>query len=249
VVILRRDPQEFCNTFKIFGLIVLIKQNNSIMTTLKILTMVTMLSFGITSCNAKSSETETKITKLMTPLSDSSTVKTLTITKVKKPWYAWRGIVVGKMKESIPEYQAIKGLNQKFYSFTENRKRFGGLYFWETEQDANNWFNQAWFDRIEKKYGEKGVVEYYKIQQIKTIATVNSDAKNLYATITHTKEDTFFVDSSAKGLIKILALTDDKNQTCYLTIWQNKEQAKTYFRKKNVTNEFFDVPLFIVNKK
>jgi hypothetical protein len=44
-------------------------------------------------------------------------------------------------------------------------------------------------------------------------------------------------------------LTDDKNQTCYLSIWQNKEQAETYFQKKNVTNEFFDVPLFIANKK
>jgi heme-degrading monooxygenase HmoA len=173
----------------------------------------------------------------------------ITWTRIRKPWYAPNFFVKSKMNDSIPEYKAISGLVWKSYSIEKESGKFGGIYLWDSETSAITWFNQAWFDRIEKKYGEKGVVEYYKIQQIKTIATVNSDAKNLYATITHTKEDTFFVDSSAKGLIKILALTDDKNQTCYLTIWQNKEQAKTYFRKKNVTNEFFDVPLFIVNKK
>ncbi|AEI51985.1 hypothetical protein [Runella slithyformis] len=210
--------------------------------------MATMLLFGFTSCNAQTSETDKNFAKLGKPVSDSSTTQTLTITKVRKPWYAWRSLVVHKMKESIPEYQAIEGLNQKFYSFTENRKMFGGLYFWETEQDANKWFNKAWFDRIEKKYAEKGIVMYFGVQSVKSFATVNPNAKDLYAAITYKKEDTFFIDNSAVGLIKLLTLTDDKKQTCYLTIWQNKEQAETYFQKKNVTNEFFDVPFFIVNK-
>jgi|694.fasta_scaffold64756_1 hypothetical protein len=225
------------------------KKINPIMTTLKILKMATMLSFGLTSCNAKSPETETKLTKLTTTVSESSTTQILTITKVKKPWYAWRSLVVGKMEKTIPEYQAIKGLNQKFYSFTENHKKFGGLYFWETQQDADNWFNQAWFERTEKKYGEKGIVEYYKVQNVKTIATGNSNEKDLYATITHLKEATFSVDVSADGLLKILTLADDKNQTCYLTLWQNQKKALNYFATKNLTNEFFDVPFFIVNKK
>jgi heme-degrading monooxygenase HmoA len=219
------------------------------MTTLKILTMATMLSFGFTSCNAKSSETATNFTKLENPVLDSSTTQILTITKVKKPWYAWRGLVVGKMEKSIPEYQSIKGLNQKFYSFTENHKLFGGIYFWQTQEDALAWFNQAWYDRTEKKYGTKGIVTYYKVQSIKTIATVNINTKDLYATITYQKEDTFLIKNSAEGLLKVLTLTDDKNQSCYLTLWQSQKKASDYFKLKNVTNEFFDVPLFIVNEK
>lgn len=219
------------------------------MTTLKILTMATMLPFGFTSCNAKSSETATNFTKLENPELDSSTTQILTITKVKKPWYAWRGLVAGKMEKSIPEYQAIKGLNQKFYSFTENHKLFGGIYFWQKQEDALAWFNKAWYDRTEKKYGTKGIVTYYKVQSIKTIATVYINTKDLYATITYQKEDTFLIENSAEGLLKIFTLTDDKNQSCYLTLWQNKKKASDYFKLKNVTNEFFDVPLFIVNEK
>jgi hypothetical protein len=219
------------------------------MTTLKFLTMATILSFGFTSCNAQSPETATSFTKLEKPASDSSTTQTLTITKVKKPWYAWRGLVIGKMEKSIPEYQVIKGLNQKFYSFTENYKLFGGIYFWETEKDATNWFNQAWYDRTEKKYGIKGIVTYYKVKSIMTIATIESNTQDLYAAITYKKDDTFLIENSAEGLLKILALTDDKNNSCYLTLWKNQENTKSYFQKKNVTNEFFDVPFFIVNEK
>jgi hypothetical protein len=213
------------------------------------MTMAIMFSLGITSCKGKSSETATNFTKLEKSVSDSSIIQTLTITKVKKPWYAWRGLVVSKMKKSIPEYQAIKGLNQKFYSFIENHKFFGGIYFWETEKDATNWFNQAWYDRTEKKYGAKGIVVYYKIHSIKTIATVSPNTKDLYAAITYKKEDTFLMENYAEGLLKILTLTDDKNITCYLTLWQNHENAKTYFQNKNLINEFFDVPLFFVNRK
>lgn len=219
------------------------------MTTLNFFTMAVMFSFSLTSYNAKHAENEAKPTKLETSVLDSSTTQILTITKVKKPWYAWRGIVVGKMKKSIPTYQQIKGLQEKYYSFTEDHKHFGGLYFWETEQDAKNLFNQAWFDRVKKTYGEDGIVRYYKVQSIKTTSTISLDAKDLYATITYQKEDTFSIDESAKGLIKIVALKDDKNQACFLTIWQNKKQAETYFNMTNIINECFDIPLYIVNKK
>jgi hypothetical protein len=97
---------------------------------------------------------------------DSTTFQTLTITKVKKPWYAWRSLVVGKMKKSFPEYQTIDGLGEKFYSFTENQKYFGGIYLWNNKAAAQAWFTEKWFERTEKSYGHRGQVDYYKIEKI-----------------------------------------------------------------------------------
>ncbi|MFM8832203.1 MAG: hypothetical protein ACKOEV_00940 [Cytophagales bacterium] len=112
-------------------------------------------------------------TQAVQTTADSTTFHTLVITKVKKPWYAWRSLVVGKMKKSFPEYQAIDGLGEKFYSFTENHKLFGGIYLWNNKAAAQAWFTEKWFERTEKSYGQRGQVDYYEIEKIETLKTTS----------------------------------------------------------------------------
>ncbi len=216
------------------------------MTSLKNLIVGTALSVGLFSCQAQPAETT--VSEQISFSSEPSAIKTLTVTKVKKPWYAWRGLVVGKMEQSIPEFRKVNGLKEKYFSFTENHEKFGGFYFWETEQEARNLFDQAWYSRIEKKYGEKGIVEFYEVQSINTVAAYSDfPSKDLYAAISIGSAEPQISETSAAGLLKWLTLKNASGQICYLTIWKGKEQAIRYFKDQHSVNEFFDIPLFMVN--
>lgn len=58
------------------------------------------------------------------------------MTRLKAPWYAPKIFVESKMKDSIPEYSAIKGLQKKMYSLESDSSIFGGVYLWVNEKAA-----------------------------------------------------------------------------------------------------------------
>lgn len=218
------------------------------MTTFKLLTMTAILSSNLVAANGQNSEQETKTTTNEIVVLDSTSITTLAITKVKKPWYAWRGLIIEKMEESIPEYRLVKGLQQKFYSFTEDHKLFGGIYFWQNEGYAKNWFNQAWYDKIEKKYGRKGIVDFYKVQKINSFTDDISQSNKCWSVLTYSNSP-LSVDISTIGILKELHLTNSANEKCYLTIWKDKQSADDFFKDKNFKSDFFDSPVFINNSK
>jgi heme-degrading monooxygenase HmoA len=215
-------------------------------------TEIFILLVGITlcliACGSNPSDNEVEITQLPDNQEDSSNLQTLTITKVKKPWYASRGMVVSRMRKSIPEYQAIKGLKNKYYSFTENHKLFGGIYFWETEKDAKTWFDKAWFERTEKKYGQKGIVEYYQILNIQNIAKTSQNEGKFWAVLSFSTKKSE-IDENADGLIKIIQLKNEKAETGFLTLWQSKASTEKYFAQSKYANTFFDTPILLDNSK
>jgi heme-degrading monooxygenase HmoA len=83
----------------------------------------------------------------------SSQGMVITMTRLSIPWYAPKFVVKSKMKDSIPEYSGIPGLNRKIYSIESDTGLFGGIYLWENQKSANDWFTPAWFERVNKKYG------------------------------------------------------------------------------------------------
>jgi hypothetical protein len=198
-------------------------------------------------------------------LASLASVSTLTITRVKKPWYAWRGLVVKGMEKSIPEYGAIDGLSEKFYTFTEKHDRFGGIYLWQNEQDAQNWFNPGWFDRTEKKYGQKGQVDYFRITEVTILAATDMDPAagskkeswrtgKSWAVLSYPAGGDpdlghGLADSRPAGLLKIVALTDARQQMCFLTLWQDKPSAMACFKAYKGKNEYFDTPILLTNAK
>jgi len=81
------------------------------------------------------------------------------MTRLKAPWYAPEFYVEKKMKDSIPEYSSINGLQTKLYSLEIDSSLFGGIYLWKNEKFARDWWNQSFFDRVNKKYGANNTIE------------------------------------------------------------------------------------------
>ncbi len=174
-----------------------------------------------------------------------SAITVLTITRVKKPWYAWRSLVVNKMKQSVPEYQAVAGLRYKFFSLTENHKFAGGIYLWETEQQAKGWFNSAWFDRTEKKYGQPGMVAYYQVKEMSVIPPRVAQEGNRWAVLS--AENPLVDDDASGAIVAALTLLDTDGQTCYISVWSSREVAEAYFENKAGRRESFNVPVWLSN--
>ena len=215
------------------------------MTTLKNLSVTLLLSQSLMS-STKIVKSPQELTPYQNVVVDTNSSTTLTITKVKKPWYAWRSLVIGKMEKSIPEYRAINGLNQKLYAFTENHKQFGGIYLWKTDKEAKNWFNQAWYDITEKRYGQKGIVDYYTVLGINRFAQFPSQNGNYWSVLTQSNDD-LEIPKSTAGVIQKISLQNSAGTLFYLTVWLNNESANHFFKGKNLKNEFFDSPIVFNN--
>lgn len=178
----------------------------------------------------------------------TASVSTVTITKVKKPWYAWRGLVLGKMEKTIPQYQAINGLAQKLYSFNVKENRFGGIYFWQDREDANTWFNPAWFEKTKEQFGEVGVVDYYQVRSLAQYAPFTVASGQYWSVLTRVNK-VIDLPKNTKGLMQQLELTNALGQLFFLSVWADKASAEKFFAGKDLENEYFDTPLVIVNGK
>jgi heme-degrading monooxygenase HmoA len=84
------------------------------------------------------------------------------IVKVPKPWYAPRMLVVKKMRDTVPQYEKVAGLNFKMFSLAQSDGQFGGLYFWRNQPSASAWFDSAWFERVRKERGAEADVRYFE---------------------------------------------------------------------------------------
>ncbi len=92
--------------------------------------------------------------------------KTVTVVKVKAPWYGFGFLLKGAFEKSIPTYQAIKGLQFKYYHYTDtpdSGRVFGGIYLWQQQADAERWFSPAWYDRVRRERNTEGRVAFYEL--------------------------------------------------------------------------------------
>ena len=91
----------------------------------------------------------------------NASVSVVVIVRVPKPWYAPKAIVVGKMRDTLPEYANLDGLAFKAFSFERQSGDFGGVYYWRDPASAQAWFNAAWFERVKKERGSGAQVRYF----------------------------------------------------------------------------------------
>ena len=80
--------------------------------------------------------------------------------KVKKAWYAPQALVVSRMRDTIPTYETVRGLQFKYFTLADDGK-FGGIYLWKDQASAKTWFSDAWFARVLSERGAPGEVVYY----------------------------------------------------------------------------------------
>ncbi|MEM7360432.1 MAG: hypothetical protein AAF431_15150 [Pseudomonadota bacterium] len=99
---------------------------------------------------------------VVTPGSNAANVSReniVAIVNVTAPWYAPEPMIVSRMQDAIPLYANQGGLIHKYFTITDSRK-VGGIYLWQDQQSADNFYNQSWRDRILDSYGEAAELEF-----------------------------------------------------------------------------------------
>ena len=67
--------------------------------------------------------------------------------------------VVELYKKRAPEYEKLQGLIQKYYVKTEDGKRFGGIYVWDSKESMEKFSNSELAASIPNTYQVVGEPE------------------------------------------------------------------------------------------
>jgi hypothetical protein len=61
-----------------------------------------------------------------------------------------------------PKYREVQGLIRKYYILSKDGGTAGGVYLWNTQQDAERLFTDEWKKFIRDKYGAEPTVTYFE---------------------------------------------------------------------------------------
>ena len=198
------------------------------------------------------------------------------VVKVPKPWYAPRFLVTSKMRDTIPEYEALPGLEFKAYSVAQADGQYGGLYLWKNLAMAREWFGPKWFERVEKLRGAKGHVQFYEvlaaIDNVFGGTPLNTDSRSVAtivtiavpAGVTRTRIGQEFQAAipdyrKVPGLLRKYFILTDDNRFGGIYQWKDEASAKHWFNdawKDRVRKtyggeasiEWFDIPIVLPSK-
>lgn len=63
---------------------------------------------------------------------------------------------------SAPSYQSVDGLRRKHYLLAEDGHSAGGVYLWDSREQAETMYNEAWRARIAARYSAEPTVTYWE---------------------------------------------------------------------------------------
>lgn len=63
-------------------------------------------------------------------------------------------------ESTAPRYRGLQGLVRKNYWMSEDGRRAGGIYLWETRADAERLYTPEWTKMVTEKYGKPPRLEY-----------------------------------------------------------------------------------------
>jgi len=84
----------------------------------------------------------------------------VTITTFDLPEPTTAAEITKTFEATAPKYKGLAGLVSKNYFLTEDGKRAGGIYIWESRADADRLYTDEWRKFVEGKYGTPAKVEY-----------------------------------------------------------------------------------------
>lgn len=187
----------------------------------------------------------------------SAATPVLAIVKVPKPWYAPRFVITGKMRDTMPMYAALPGLDFKAYSFAQADGAFGGLYLWKDTASARAWFSPAWFDRVLR---ERGVVA--QVRFLEVVAAVDAVPGGTPADPDSPSVATLTFDASAAepldavvaadrrvpGLLRRYHVRDDSGRAGIFSLWRDAAAARQQLdASARGSAEWFDTPVLLPN--
>lgn len=63
-------------------------------------------------------------------------------------------------QSTAPKYQGLPGLLRKNYFLSEDGRRAGGIYVWQSRAEADRFYNDAWRKFVTEKYNVAPRIEY-----------------------------------------------------------------------------------------
>jgi hypothetical protein len=66
-----------------------------------------------------------------------------------------------RFESSAPKYQNLPGLIRKYYIRSEDGRIAGGVYLWQSRQEAERVYDQAWRERVEQLYQAKPTITWF----------------------------------------------------------------------------------------
>ncbi|MBO6504914.1 MAG: lipoprotein [Kordiimonadaceae bacterium] len=89
----------------------------------------------------------------------------VSIVNVPSPWYAPKVVINGRMRDAVPDYAAIPGLDFKYFTTSESGT-LGGIYLWNSRASADAFYDADWHARIQNTYGQSADLQFYELAQI-----------------------------------------------------------------------------------
>ena len=62
---------------------------------------------------------------------------------------------------SAPSYQNVDGLRRKHFLLADDGRSAGGVYLWDSREQAEALYDAAWRARLAARYGSEPQVTYY----------------------------------------------------------------------------------------
>jgi hypothetical protein len=84
----------------------------------------------------------------------------VTIVTFQLPKPATLAEITKTFQTTAPKYQGVPGLIRKNYFMSEDGRRAGGIYVWESRADAERMYTPDWTKFVTDKYGAPPSVEY-----------------------------------------------------------------------------------------
>jgi heme-degrading monooxygenase HmoA len=212
-------------------------------------------------------------TPLRTPsIVTSASNAVVAIVKVPKPWYAPKSVVVSKMQATVAQYEQLPGLHYKMFTLTQTDAQFGGIYLWKDRSSAQNWFNPAWHERVEKERGYKADVRFFQapiivtnapaipgVSQVATLVTVATPAQVSPERLVAEFTAAAGAYQKVLGLLRKYFIITDDGKFGGVYLWDNQNNAQNWFnpvwhervRKtygSEAMIEWFDAPIAISSK-
>ncbi|PCI68113.1 MAG: monooxygenase [Piscirickettsiaceae bacterium] len=70
--------------------------------------------------------------------------------------------VTDLFEKGADNYRTVPGLIRKYYLLSNDGRTAGGVYLWESQEQAADFYNQEWFQLIEEKYHSKPIISYFQ---------------------------------------------------------------------------------------
>lgn len=61
---------------------------------------------------------------------------------------------------TAPKYQSMAGLIRKYYFLTPDGTKAGGIYLWQSREDADSLYSDEWKAFVRSKYGSDPILTY-----------------------------------------------------------------------------------------